>query len=233
MSFKTRSTACSAPDAGNGGVRRLVVLLTMILAAALMTAPTPRPTPPAPQDAERIVETIAPKPPAVSSAGPKQQTAQAPKEQPASPAPAEEEQAETEADSSGEVNMVSAAEAAFYRADIPLSANLQAVLVEACAEAGVDPLLMVGLIDTESGFVVDAVSSTGDYGLCQLNHHYFDPGMTPEENLRAGVALLGQHLQRYGNIAAALTAYHAGHDDGTRYYAGVVLSKAAAWGYQA
>ena len=118
-----------------------------------------------------------------------------------------------------------------WREDVPLSAELQNVLLDACDEHGIDPLLMLGLIWTESRFVVDAVSSTGDYGLCQLNHNYFDPNMTPEENLRTGVCLLGQHLKTYGNISAALTAYHVGHDDGTRSYAGIVINEAARYGY--
>ena len=122
---------------------------------------------------------------------------------------------------------------AVWREDVPLRPELQQVLLEACTENGVDPLVMLGLIETESGFRENAVSSTWDYGLCQLNHLYFDPAMTPEENLRTGVELLGRHLKTYGNICAALTAYHVGHDDGSRYYAAAVLEKAAAWGYAA
>ena len=120
-----------------------------------------------------------------------------------------------------------------WREDVPLRPELQQVLLEACAKNGVDPLIMLGLIETESGFLENAVSSTWDYGLCQLNHLYFDPTMTPEENLQTGVELLGRHLKTYGNISAALTAYHWGHDNGTRSYANVVLDKAAAWGYAA
>lgn len=119
-----------------------------------------------------------------------------------------------------------------WRADLPLRAELQTVLLDACAEAGIDPLIVVGLIETESGFREDAVSPTGDYGLCQLNNRYFDPAMTPEENLRAGIGLLAMHLERYGSIEAALTAYNRGHDDGSRSYASVVLGKARGWGYE-
>lgn len=122
-------------------------------------------------------------------------------------------------------------EAEIWRQDVPLRAELQQVLLDACAEAGIDPLLMLGLIETESGFNEAIVSASGDYGLCQLNRLYFDPGMTPEENLQAGVSLLGTHMRTYGDISAALTAYNRGHDDGTRYYAAAVLEKAAQWGW--
>ena len=122
---------------------------------------------------------------------------------------------------------------AVWREDVPLRAELQAALLEVCEETGVDPLLMLGLIETESGFREDAVSPSKDYGLCQLHYLYFDPGMTPEENIRAGVGLLARHMGTYRTTEAALTAYHVGHDDGTRYYANVVLERARAWGYGA
>ena len=118
-----------------------------------------------------------------------------------------------------------------WREDVPLRAELQAALLAVCEETGVDPLLMLGLIETESGFREDAVSPSKDYGLCQLHYLYFDPGMTPEENIRAGVGLLARHMGTYRTTEAALTAYHVGHDDGTRYYASVVLERARAWGY--
>lgn len=118
-----------------------------------------------------------------------------------------------------------------WREDVPLSADLQAALLTICEENGVDPLLALGLIETESGFKVDIVSPWGDYGLCQLNKAYFRTDMTPEENMAAGIGLLATNIRRYGNVEAALTAYNRGHDDGSRWYARVVLAKAAAWGY--
>lgn len=120
-----------------------------------------------------------------------------------------------------------------WREDVPLSAELQTALLAICEEEGVDPLLALGLIEAESGFQTDIVSSTGDYGLCQLSHYYFPTDLSPTENMRAGINLLGQNLRKYGNTAAALTAYNRGHDDGTRSYAAAVLAKAEAWGYVA
>ena len=120
-----------------------------------------------------------------------------------------------------------------WRQDVPLSAELQAALLKICAEQEVDPLLALGLIETESGFQTDIVSPWGDYGLCQLNRLYFPVDLSPEENMRAGIGLLGNNLKLYGSVEAALTAYNRGHDDGSRYYAGVVLRNAAKWGYEA
>ena len=121
-----------------------------------------------------------------------------------------------------------------WRDDVPMSAELQKSLLKVCDETGVDPLLALGLIETESGFQTDAVSPWGDYGLCQLNHLYFDsPNMTPEENMAVGIGLLASNIERYGTVDAALTAYNRGHDDGSRSYATIVLRNAGKWGYEA
>ena len=220
-------------------MKRLILLMGMLVAATLMSAPTVRPPALPEEEPEREAAAEVYEPVRkMTVTGPdlhalagdlhddvrkvlitlRKMHAEAETEEPAEPeeAPAEPEEAP-----------------AVWREDVPLRPELQQVLLDACAESGIDPLLMLGLIETESGFREDAVSSTWDYGLCQLNHLYFDPTMTPEENLQTGVELLGRHLKTYGNISAALTAYHWGHDNGTRSYANVVLDKAAAWGYAA
>lgn len=115
--------------------------------------------------------------------------------------------------------------------DIPLTAECIAVLEETCESNGVPIALALGLIQTESRFRHDAVSSSGCYGLCQLNPRYFPSGLSPEENIRHGIDYLGQQLRRYGNVERALTAYNAGHDNGTRTYAATVLYNATAWGW--
>ena len=114
----------------------------------------------------------------------------------------------------------------------PLDADLQKALLRICRETGVDKRLALGLIETESGFVVDIVSPWGDYGLCQLNKLYFPTDLTPEENMAAGIGLLAKQIERYGTVEAGLTAYNRGHDDGSRSYALVVIGKAQKWGYE-
>lgn len=112
---------------------------------------------------------------------------------------------------------------------IPLPAELQEVLREACAEHGVPVPLALGVIQVESRFQPDAVSQEGCYGLMQLNPKYFPADLSPADNLRAGVEYLGQLLEEHGDTAAALTAYNAGHDTGSRTYAGAVLAAAEGW----
>lgn len=116
-----------------------------------------------------------------------------------------------------------------YREDIPLDRDLQTALREACADSGVPVSLALGLIEEESGFDPEAVSRKGAYGLCQLNPKYFPDGLTPGENIAAGVGWLGELLEIYGDTAAALRAYNLGHDDGDRAFAGAVLAAAERW----
>lgn len=116
-----------------------------------------------------------------------------------------------------------------YDPSIPLSAELQAVLREACAEHGVPMPLALGVIQVESRFQPDAVSPEGCYGLMQLNPKYFPAGLSPADNLQAGVEYLGRLLTQRGDPAAALTAYNAGHDTGSRTYADAVFAAAEGW----
>lgn len=115
-----------------------------------------------------------------------------------------------------------------YDPAIPLSPELQTALHEACREADVSVALALGLIEAESRF--DPQADNGQcYGLCQLNRDYFPDKLSPADNLRAGIAYLGRLLDRYGDPAAALTAYNAGHDTGARGYADAVLKAAEQW----
>lgn len=111
---------------------------------------------------------------------------------------------------------------------IPLDKDLQDVVWNACGEYGVDYYTVLGLIQVESNFQTDAVNTkTGCYGLMQLNPMYFLSGLTPQENVEAGMEYLGRLLDRYrGDVDAALTAYNAGHDTGRRWYANAVRSAA-------
>ncbi len=121
----------------------------------------------------------------------------------------------------------------WYLSDsIPLSYTVQEALYQACCIHGVPYGLALGVIETESDFHTDVVSSSGAYGLMQImDRWYHSRWMTPEENVQKGVEILGYHYSRYGNWPAALTAYNAGHDTGGRSYANRVLQNAQHWGY--
>lgn len=117
-----------------------------------------------------------------------------------------------------------------YDERIPLDAELQAVLFEACEENNVPIEIALAVIEAESRFNPYAVNpSSGCYGLCQLNPACFPSGLSPADNIRYGMAYLGRQIAVYGSLEAGLTAYAVGHDDGSRYYAAYVLSAAERW----
>lgn len=89
----------------------------------------------------------------------------------------------------------------------------------------VDPRLVVAIILTESGFKPNATSPVGAMGLGQLM-----PGTArgmgvsnaydPVQNIEASTRLIHGHLDKYGDIALALSAYNAG-PGAVRKYGGV------------
>ena len=115
-----------------------------------------------------------------------------------------------------------------YNPVIPLSEDLQYILWASCEENNVDLAIALGLIEVESGFDADADGGLC-YGLMQLNRKYFPSGLPAGENIQYGLEYLGQLLVRYDTVEAALTAYNAGHDTGSRAYANAVLAAAEKW----
>lgn len=118
-----------------------------------------------------------------------------------------------------------------YHPAIPLSAELQATLHKVCADADVPEALVLGVIEVESRFQPDAVSPAGCWGLMQLHPDYFPSSGDPADNLRCGVWHLRSLLERYRDTPAALTAYNAGYDTGSREYARAVLEAADRWAW--
>ncbi|MCX7653760.1 MAG: lytic transglycosylase domain-containing protein [Fervidobacterium sp.] len=84
----------------------------------------------------------------------------------------------------------------------------------------IDPLLIIGVIRTESSFKENAISNAGAYGLMQLmpetaewlkkkfkvNYDY----KTPEGNIALGCLYLNYLLEKDGNLKPALVHYNTG-----------------------
>jgi len=92
----------------------------------------------------------------------------------------------------------------------------EALIQQAAARNGVDPAVLHGLIQQESGFDPSATSSAGACGLTQLM-----PGtasslgvsnpLDPAESIEGGARYLGQLTSEFGgNTSDALAAYNAG-----------------------
>lgn len=112
----------------------------------------------------------------------------------------------------------------WYIEDLPLDKQLQRTAFDAANENSVDYFLVLAVMSEESEFRSDAVSACGCYGLMQLNPRYFPYGLGDEDNIKAGVAYLGELLvQHKGDVSAALRAYNLGFDDGDRAYSSAVL----------
>ncbi len=97
-------------------------------------------------------------------------------------------------------------------------------LVEAAAARnGIDPAVLHGLIQQESGFDPNSQSSAGAVGLTQLmpttaaSLGVSDP-RNPAQSIEGGARYLAEMMQRFGgNVSDALAAYNAGPGAVQRY----------------
>ena len=102
--------------------------------------------------------------------------------------------------------------------------EIQEAVISACKRQSMPIEIVCGLIEVESGWRTDCESSAGCYGLCQLNPKYFPSGLTPTEQIDTAVDYIAELYVKYdGDLGAALTAYNAGHDTGSRDYANMVF----------
>jgi soluble lytic murein transglycosylase-like protein len=94
--------------------------------------------------------------------------------------------------------------------------DYEALVAQAAARNGLDPAVLHGLIQQESGFDPSATSGAGAIGLTQLM-----PGtasslgvanpMNPAESIEGGARYLGELMRQFaGNTSDALAAYNAG-----------------------
>lgn len=109
------------------------------------------------------------------------------------------------------------AEVKFY--DVPLSHSLQRYIYEICADENVPVSLVIAMIEHESSFNPEEISSTDDYGLMQINtvNHSSLEGqyktadlMNPYQNVFCGIKMIGSYISSYGDYNKALMAYNMG-----------------------
>lgn len=111
-------------------------------------------------------------------------------------------------------------ELGFKPLDVPLKKDTQEFIYCLSYGYNIDFSLVMALIETESGFNVDAVSRTNDYGLMQINqsnHEWLKErlGITDfldaKQNIRAGVFVLRKLIeQNGGDVNKVLMTYNLG-----------------------
>ena len=113
--------------------------------------------------------------------------------------------------------------------DIPLSKELQDYTRKICEEYGnVDETLVYALIKQESNFRVKALGDNGrSKGLMQIQEIWHkermkklgvDSLMTAKGNIRVGIDILSEKIDKYDDLGKALTAYNAGDGGAYKYY---------------
>lgn len=119
--------------------------------------------------------------------------------------------------------------------DVP-AATIEPALIAAEAlgrPLGIDPLLIVAVIATESSFQHRAVSKMGAKGLMQIIPRYHKDKIgqqgdralfDPEFNVRIGTLVLHEALNRYGSLSKALQYYNGALHDENRSYTRKVLA---------
>lgn len=128
--------------------------------------------------------------------------------------------------------------------DIPLSFELQEVMQTACQEYGVPYSLALAVAECESDFDLEADSGIC-WGVMQINPCNYarlrELGIEPTEyegNIVAGVLMLGELLDKYGDTHKALMAYNCGEYGASRLweegyatsrYSRIVITQSEKW----
>ena len=107
---------------------------------------------------------------------------------------------------------------------IPLPFDLQDVMQDACEKYGVPYALALAVAQSESDFDLEADSGTC-WGVMQIHPINYDRlrqnGIEPTEyegNIVAGVFMLGELLEKYGDTHKALMAYNCGETGARRLW---------------
>jgi len=96
------------------------------------------------------------------------------------------------------------------------ASEYSATIDQAAAQYGINPALLSGLIQQESGFDPNAVSSAGAEGLTQvMPENFAADGISnpfdPTQSIDGGAKQLSEDLSEFnGNVSDALAAYNAG-----------------------
>lgn len=115
----------------------------------------------------------------------------------------------------------------FVPLDVPMDEDLQEFVFYLSAAYEMDFTFVMALIQQESGYKLDVISKTNDYGLMQINeinHPYLQEqlGITdftePYGNVRAGMFILRKLFEKYETPEKVLMAYNMGETGASRLW---------------
>lgn len=105
--------------------------------------------------------------------------------------------------------------------DVPLEEKLQDHIFALCDESGIDPAIVVAIIDRESKFTADAIGDRGrSYGLMQIQPRWHEARMEklgvtdlldPYQNVTVGIDILGELVDSGRSIEESLMIYNGGY----------------------
>lgn len=112
--------------------------------------------------------------------------------------------------------------------DVPLTEDLQDIIIDVSEEHGVAPELIIAVIEKESGYNSDASGDNGrSQGLMQIWRSFHEKRMEklgavnlydPRDNVIVGIDILAEKLDKYEDIEKALIAYNAGDAGAKKHY---------------
>lgn len=108
----------------------------------------------------------------------------------------------------------------FKSYDVPLDKELQLYIYNLCKDYGVDPAIVISIIEIESGYNAAAIGDDGDsIGLMQIQPKWWSERMTelgatdllnPYHNVTIGIDILADKLSEGQGVEWALMAYNGG-----------------------
>lgn len=108
---------------------------------------------------------------------------------------------------------VEAEEQGFTPWGIPLSDDLQLYIYDLCEEYGISYAMVIAMIDVESSFDAEAISSTNDYGLMQINKINHKDNMdylNPYDNVKHGIRELHKLTKKYEEADLVAMCWNCG-----------------------
>lgn len=112
--------------------------------------------------------------------------------------------------------------------DVPLTEDLQDIIIDTASRRGVDPALVLAVIKKESGYATDASGDNGkSQGLMQIWRSAHEKRMKklgvanlydPRDNVIVGIDILAEKLEKYEDAEKALIAYNAGDAGAKKHY---------------